>query len=498
VPAVVRSGEPEVVAEVTDDMLVAGARDPEHLAVLRGVGLKSYLVAPLTARGRTLGAVTFVAAESGRRYGPADLGLAVDLGRRAGLAVDNARLFGESQEALRLLGLLVEASARLTGSLDPAAVRTAILDLSGRLVAADAHAIWRLDTATGDWAIADSAGLSEAYLRDQGRIPGAGVMPDRPIVAEDAVAAVPLESRRAAYRAEGIVSVLAAPLRVHGAVTGTLVFYYRTRRRFDDVTVRVAAALADLAGAALGTAELYGREADSRRRAEEADRRKDEFLATIAHELRNPLAPIRNAVAVLRMGPPADAAGKLLEMMERQLAHLVHLVDDLLDVARVTSGKIVLRPERLDLRAVVEVAVETSRPAIDAARHELAVRLPADPLPADGDRTRLTQVLTNLLTNAAKYTPDGGRIEVTAGRTDGAALVRVADTGVGIPAEMLPKVFEVFTQVGRSVDRSQGGLGLGLALVKTLAEMHGGAAWAESPGPGRGSTFFVRLPLAPG
>jgi signal transduction histidine kinase len=184
-------------------------------------------------------------------------------------------------------------------------------------------------------------------------------------------------------------------------------------------------------------------------------------------------------------------------MMDRQLGQLVHLIDDLLDVARVTSGKIVLRPERLDLRGVVEVAVETGRPAVDAGRHELAVRLPADPLPVDGDRVRLAQVLTNLLTNAARYTPDGGRIELAADRADGHAEVRVADTGVGIPPDMLGRVFEVFTQVGRPAGRGQGGLGLGLALVRSLVEMHGGAAWAESGGPGQGSTFVVRLPLAP-
>jgi PAS domain S-box-containing protein len=497
VGAVARTGEPELTPDVTDDVIAAAARDPDHLAQLRGLGLRSAVIAPLAARGRTFGAVVFAAAESGRRYAPDDLRLAVDLGRRAGLAVDNARLFGENREALRLLGLLVEAAGRLTGSLDPAAVRVAILDLSRRLVAADAHAIWQLDPGTGEWAIADAAGLSDRYVRDQGRIPGHIPMPDGPIVAEDAVAAAPLESRRAAYRAEGIASVLAAPLRLHGAVSGTLVFYYRARRRFDGATVRVAAALADLAGAALGTAELYEREAASRRRAEEADRRKDEFLATLAHELRNPLAPLRNAVAILRLGPPPAQVEKVVGVMERQLGHLVHLVDDLLDVARVTSGKITLRPVRLDLRDVIGAAVETARPAVDAARHDLAVRLPAGPLPVTGDRTRLAQVLTNLLTNAAKYTPDGGRIEVSAEPAGNDVLVRVADTGVGIPADMLPRVFEVFTQVGRSADRAQGGLGLGLALVRSLAGMHGGAAWAESPGPGLGSTFYLRLPLAP-
>ena len=240
--------------------------------------------------------------------------------------------------------------------------------------------------------------------------------------------------------------------------------------------------------------------AESRRAAEalqDADRRKDEFLATLAHELRNPLAPLRNGLEVMgrAAGDPA-AVGRAWAMMDRQLGHLVRLVDDLLDISRVTSGKVRLKLEPIDLRAAVEAAVETARPLVEAGRHELAVRLPPDPLPLSADPTRVAQVVANLLTNAAKYTPDGGRIEVAAGRDGAAAVVRVADTGVGIPADMLPKVFDLFTQVGKHLERSQGGLGIGLALVKRLVEMHGGTVTADSPGAGRGSTFTVRLPLA--
>ncbi|MBN9518737.1 PAS domain S-box protein [bacterium] len=240
------------------------------------------------------------------------------------------------------------------------------------------------------------------------------------------------------------------------------------------------------------TAELRDKESALR----EANRRKDEFLATLAHELRNPLAPIRNGLAVLKLRPAPEAAARVVDMMDRQLGQLVHLVDDLLDVSRVSSGKVVLRPERLDLREVVGATVEAGRPAVEAHRHTLVVHLPDAPVWVDGDRTRLVQVLTNLLNNAAKYTPDGGRIVLTAVTEGGHAVVRVADTGLGIPADMLPKVFEAFTQVDRSLDRAQGGLGLGLALVKQLVVMHGGAVWAESPGADRGSTFRVRLPLA--
>ena len=229
----------------------------------------------------------------------------------------------------------------------------------------------------------------------------------------------------------------------------------------------------------------------------DADRRKDEFLATLAHELRNPLAPIRNALEMMHLdgGPltQADARG----IIERQLRQLVHLVDDLLDVSRISQGKVELRRQRVDVVDAVRAAVETSRPLIAAGRHELTVQLPpAGELVVEADLTRLTQVIANLMNNAAKYTPDRGRITVAAERSGAAeALVQVHDSGVGIPAEMLPRVFDLFAQVDRSLDRAQGGLGIGLALVRKLVEMHGGRVQAHSEGLNRGSTFSIRLPL---
>jgi signal transduction histidine kinase/CheY-like chemotaxis protein len=452
------------------------------------------MIVPLAARGRTLGAITFVAAESGRRYDRADLELALDLGRRAGLAVDNARLFRESQESLRLLGLLVEAAGRLTGTLDPAALRTTVLDLSNRLIAADAHAIWRLEADTGDWVMADSAGLSDAYQRDHGRIPKVGTMPEHPIRAEDALATTDLENRRAAYRSEGIASLLAVPLRTHGRVTGTLVFYYRTPRRLDDVTVRVASALADLAGAALGTADLYTRETASRCRAEEADRRKDEFIAMLAHELRNPLAPLRNSLQIVRLaGGDAGLVARARDMMDRQVTHLARMVDDLLDASRITLGKVPLRAERLDVAAVARQVVADRRPEADAKGVALAARIPGA-VWVNGDPTRLAQILDNLLTNALKFTPAGGRVEVDVEPADGQVVMVVRDTGVGIGPDMLPRLFQTFAQADRTLDRSAGGLGLGLAIVKGLAELHGGTVRAESAGLGRGAMFTVIIP----
>ena len=322
---ILESGQPEWSAEITDAMLEGVARTPEHLAMLRALSLHSAIRVPLVARGASIGVLTLVHAESGRRYRESDIDLAKDLARRAAAAVDNARLYEQ-------------------------------------------------------------------------------------------------------LRAE--------------------------------------------------------------------DRRKDEFLATLAHELRNPLAPIRTGLALLRMSRDEDALEKTRQIMERQLGHMVRLVDDLLDLSRVTRGRVQLERERVDLWSIVGAALETSRPALDAAGLQLVVRLPPEPVVLDADRTRLAQVLSNLLNNAAKFTETGGSVEIDAIQEGASVLVRVTDTGVGIPRDMLGHVFEMFAQVGGSVARSQGGLGIGLTLVKRLVELHGGQVWAESDGPGEGSSFVLRLPVS--
>jgi len=229
----------------------------------------------------------------------------------------------------------------------------------------------------------------------------------------------------------------------------------------------------------------------------EEARRKDEFLAVLAHELRNPLAPIRNAVRFLSLLQPMDPKLRWAhDVIERQVDHLVHLVDDLLDVARISRGKVELRKERAELPGIVERAIEASRPVIEGAKHRLAVKLPTQPLYLDADMTRISQVLSNLLNNAAKYTREGGSIELTAERAGPEVLIQVRDNGIGIPKDMLSRIFDMFTQVDASLDRSQGGLGIGLTIVKRMVELHGGRVEAASEGPGKGSTFSVRLPLA--
>jgi PAS domain S-box-containing protein len=229
----------------------------------------------------------------------------------------------------------------------------------------------------------------------------------------------------------------------------------------------------------------------------QADRRKDEFIATLAHELRNPLAPIRTGLEILRrVGELPPVAVRTRDMMDRQLTHMVRLVDDLLDVSRVSRGKLELRPQPVTVAQVLSDALETCQPALAAAGHTLAVELPPQELTVQGDLTRLAQVFSNLLNNATKYTPPGGRIAVRAWRDGDSAVVEVKDDGSGIAAEVLPNVFELFAQGETVTQAGQGGLGIGLWLVKRLVELHHGGIEASSAGKGLGSTFTVRLPLA--
>ncbi|HEV7282401.1 MAG TPA: PAS domain S-box protein [Pirellulaceae bacterium] len=319
---VARTGESELSEEINDSLLAAADRDEERLRILRQIGLKSYVCVPMKVRGKTLGVLTFVAAESSRRYSAAELALAEELAARAAVAVENTLLYDELREA---------------------------------------------------------------------------------------------------------------------------------------------------------------------------DRRKDEFLAMLAHELRNPLAPIRSGLDLLGL---IGTDGQIIEPMQQQVEHLVRLVDDLLDVSRIMRGKVELRKEPVNLSSVVARAVATARPLIEAHGHEFSLELPPEPVPLDADPVRLAQVIGNLLINAAKYTPDGGRIRLSAQAANGDAVVEVSDTGIGIEPDLLPRVFDLFTQAERTVDRSQGGLGIGLTLVKSLVELHGGSVSAHSEGPGRGSQFAVRLQVS--
>jgi PAS domain S-box-containing protein len=268
-----------------------------------------------------------------------------------------------------------------------------------------------------------------------------------------------------------------------------------TERSIEDS----AAPIRDATGKISGAVMVF-HDVTQRRRAEkalkEADQRKDQFLAMLAHELRNPLVPIRNGLQILNLaGNNPVMAENARSIMDQALSQMVRLVDDLLDVSRITTGKLKLRKERVDLAAVTQSAVDTSRPLIDEQGHKLTVALPSAAILLDADPTRLAQVFSNLLNNAAKYSEQGGDITLSAETQGDEVIVRVADRGIGIPADHLPRIFQLFAQVEMASERSQGGLGIGLSLVKELVEMHGGSIEAHSEGRGRGSEFVVRLPM---
>jgi PAS domain S-box-containing protein len=304
------------------------------------------------------------------------------------------------------------------------------------------------------------------------------------------------------YRGDMPIPVDELPMQM--AAKGELVTGAEVKFVFDDGRVRHiygnAVPLRKLDGSVRGCVAAFA-DVTPLKEAEEAlkvaDRRKDEFLATLAHELRNPLAPIRNAVELLRRAKWDHALmEQARNIMERQLAQLVRLVDDLLDVSRITTGKLELRKERVELAALLPNAVEETRALMEAKSHELTVMLPEQPIHLQVDPARIAQVLSNLLHNAAKYTEQGGHIRLTAERQGEEAVISVQDSGIGISAEHLPQIFEIFSQVVPALDRSTGGLGIGLALVKRLIQLHGGSIAVHSDGSGRGSQFVVRLPVA--
>ncbi len=288
----------------------------------------------------------------------------------------------------------------------------------------------------------------------------------------------------------GLKSYIGVPLTVRGKTLAVITFINaESGHCYDPTDLAVAEDLASRAAIAIENAQLY-------RELREADRRKDEFLATLAHELRNPLAPIRNGLQVIRLaGGGGGMVDEARSMMERQLGQMVRLVDDLLDVSRITRNKLDLKKQRVELAAVVQSAIETSRPHIEEAGHEFTLTLPPAPIYLDADLTRLAQVFSNLLNNAARYTEAGGRIRLAVERQGSDVVVSVQDNGIGIAAEMLPRIFEMFAQATPALERSQSGLGIGLSLVKGVVELHGGRVEARSEGPGRGSEFTVRLPV---
>jgi PAS domain S-box-containing protein len=378
----------------------------------------------------------------------------------------------------------------------------AMLGAAIAITAADKGNIQLIDPRTGALQIAAQRGFDDSFLawfanvdREEATACAAAVGSAQRVIVEDVAdsdifrgqTSLPMLLRA------GVRAVQSTPLvSSDGNLLGVISTHFARPHRPGERQLRLLDLLARQ-----GSDFLERKEAEKALR--EADRRKDVFLATLAHELRNPLAPIRNSLHILRrvdLEGDRQAADTIHEMMERQVNHMVRLVDDLMDVSRITRGKIELRKEPVTVASAVRSAIETSRPLIDAAHHHLVVRLPTDALVVEADPVRLAQVLSNLLNNAAKYTEDGGQISLGARRDGAEVVISVRDSGIGIPADMLPRVFDLFVQVDRTHSRREGGLGIGLTLVRSLVDMHGGTIEARSDGPGCGSEFLIRLPLA--
>jgi PAS domain S-box-containing protein len=474
-----RSGQPFLTERFTTASLAKTTRDPEHFALMQKLAPRSAMALPLTVQGRTVGAITFAQAESGRRYGALDLALGEEIARRAAIAVENARLHQASVTA-RLTaeehqaklawwervfehgGWGVELTDAASGCLDainPAFARMHGYASAGELLGRPASELFppdRQDDLIRNARIAEETGhasFESIHLRKDGsRFP----------VSIDVVALRSPEGRL--VRAANVIDL-------------------SDRQQIEDERARL-----------LTEAET------ARAEAEQANRAKDEFLAMLGHELRNPLSPIVTAMQLMKLRGPHHDTTKEQEVIERQVRHLVRLVDDLLDVSRVTRGKIALRRAPVEIGEVVAKAVEMAGPLLEERKHLVDLHVPRTGLRVMGDQDRLAQVVTNLLTNAAKYTPPAGRIGVSVRRehnAEGASFVRLAvrDNGVGLPAELLPVVFDPFVQGPRSSERSEGGLGIGLALVKSLVQLHGGSVAARSAGVDQGSEFEVTLPL---
>lgn len=390
----------------------------------------------------------------------------------------------------RILQVVVELAGASTGVLLQG--DAGVLHVRGRITT-DGKPAFALENTP----LADCDGLPRTLIRYVART-------RKPLMLDDAHVLGPFAGD-AEVRELGVRSVLCIPLEKNLDLIGILYLENDTMARaftatrIDVVKVVAAQAAISLENSIL----LLERDRTERELRQLADdlasesQRKTEFIATLAHELRNPLAPIRTGLDLMRMaGKNPESMVKIQEMMGRQLKQMVHLIDDLLDVARVDSGKVHLKLERIDLRKPIASAVEATMPMIEVARHTLDVSLPDVPLFLNADATRLAQVVSNLLSNSAKYTPQGGHIALSAYTVGDRVRIDIADTGVGIPAHLLSEVFTMFSQVSKEIGRSQGGLGIGLSLVRSLVRMHGGEVVATSDGEGQGSTFTVLLPLA--
>ena len=401
----------------------------------------------------------------------------------------------ESEERLRLLDRISQATRTMTDAMQIMSATARLLGQhlgATRCAYADVEADNDRFTIRSDWSadgVASSAGVYSLDLF--GPQATTNLRHGSNLVVNDVDRELGDEGGGRMFNAIGIKAIVCAPLVKDGHLVALMAVHDAAPRRWSDAEVAVVGEVVDRCWAHIERV----RDAAMLR---QQDRHKDEFLATLAHELRNPLAPMRYALTMMRMSADPAKGRQARDILERQVNHMARLIEDLLDQSRINRGLIELRPERVSLALLMEQAVEASRPAIESARHRFELHLPVPDILLDADPARLVQVIGNLLNNAAKYTPDGGDIRLSAWQAGDRARIEVVDNGVGIPHDQQGRLFQMFTQLHHSAHRAKGGLGIGLSLVRSLVQMHGGQVSVASDGLDAGSTFSIELPLPPG
>lgn len=508
---VLRTGVSAYYPYITDEQLQQGAQDAEHLKILRQVGLKSVMIVPLIAREKILGTMSFIAAESGHTYTPDDLAFAEELARRAAIALDNARLYQDAQQAQQIAEQAADRTARLqtvtaalAESLTPAQVANVMVEQSMAALAADSVVVALLTPDRTELEIVQAVGyesdLTESWRRFslQTSVPLAEtVRSGQPMWSEhlaDRIARYP--HLASIYRRLNYQTWMSLPLIVQGQVIGGISWSFKQASTFSQESRNFILALTQQCAQAIARAQLYEAERQARAEAEQANRVKDEFLAVLSHELRTPLNPIVGWAKLLRTGKLDKARTAVaIETIERNAKLQTQLIEDLLDISRILQGKLTLNVVLVDLRESIEASIETMHLAAEAKSIQIQTHLEPTAISVLGDPNRLQQVIWNLLSNAVKFTPNGGQVLIELKYSDTHAHITVQDTGKGIHSDFLPYVFEYFRQADSSTTRRFGGLGLGLAIVRQIVELHGGTIEAESQGEGLGATFRVTLPL---
>jgi PAS domain S-box-containing protein len=509
---VIRTGKSEFYPDIPDELLVESARDEEHLEAMRRIGFRSVMFVPLKTREKILGVLSFVnTEESNRHHTLEDLALAEELATRAALAVDNARLYRAERQVRQaaertsdLLMRLQSVAASLSQALTAQEVAAAVIEQGLTSLGAHAGSVVLLKENGTELEIVGTAGFPQELTESWRHFPVSAHVPiadavrgRSPIIIEE------FEPWKDRYpelgplaSVTGSRALVAFPLIVEGRTIGAMGLSFPKRQSFSEDDRAFMLALAQQCAQALERAHLYETEQRLRAQAEAANRIKDEFLATVSHELRTPLTAIVGWASLLRNNRLDETAtARAMETIERNARAQAQIIEDLLDVSRIITGKLSLEARATELDSIIRTALDAIRPAAETKGLDVKAELDARAGIVWGDPARLQQVMWNLLSNAVKFTPRGGEVLVRLRRADSQLAVSVTDTGQGISPEFLPYVFDRFRQADGSTTRAHGGLGLGLAIVRHLVEMHGGIVQAESAGEDLGSTFTVTLPL---